>query len=520
MSALKIVNVLIFTTFILNAQIQGTLTTNTLNNRYFIDSVTGRAVYFSGSHNWFTVTDRSSSILFDYSWYISWLKQRSHNFIRLWACESRAEFRPGFDGIHTPLPYLVTSTPGAYGGNKYDLTQFNQSYFDRLRDRCLQAQSNGIYVAIMLFNGWDIENKAGNSPWIGNPFNLQNNINGINGDINNNSQGEEVHQLLNTNILNIQKAYVRKVIDTVNDLKNILYEVSNESLNYSTAWQYEIINYVKQYQSSKTNQHLIGMTFQYPDGNDATLFNSPADWVSPGYYVYRDDPLTNNHNKVVIMDTDHLWGIGGNVMWVWKSFTRGLHTIFMDDFGLFGSDWESIRVQMGKSVEYANKVDLNKMFPRSDLATGYCLTDGSKEYIIFQPGSFDGSFYLNLVGNTNIFTVEWFNPQNNTTNFGTNVAGGSNLYFKAPFSGQNIMSVLLLKSISPQNVELRLEILQNPLRIKLTGNSGQYRLEISTNLIGWIGISTNLITNTTSVIYTNNADLDLSRKFYRVVKLN
>ena len=29
---------------------------------------------------------------------------------------------------------------------------------------------------------------------------------------------------------------------------------------------------------------------------------------------------------------DHLWGIGGNRAWVWKSFTRGLNPIFMDPY--------------------------------------------------------------------------------------------------------------------------------------------------------------------------------------------
>lgn len=495
---------------ILAGEINGVLIKNPQNNRYFKDSVSGKAVYFTGSHNWFNLLDRGDQPIFDFNGYINWLNQHNHNFIRLWAEESRKNY----GGIYSPNLFVTTSIPGAQdGGNKFDLNQFNQFYFDRLRQRCLIALSNNIYVSIMLFNGWSIENKINGSPWPGHPFNSQNNINGINGDLNGNGQGEEVHQLLNTNILNIQKSYIRKVIDTVNDLDNILYEISNESPNYSTAWQYEIINYIKEYQNTKTKQHLIGMTFQWPDGNDNSLFVSSADWVSPGYYIYRDDPLINNYNKVVVMDTDHLWGVGGNIAWVWKTFTRGLHTIFMDDFG----DWESVRIQMGRTLEYANKVNLNKMFPRQDLATGYCLTDNNKEYIVFQPGSFDGSFYLNLIGNTNIFTVEWFNPQNNTISFGNYIMGGNNQYFKAPFSGQNIMSVLLLKSIYPEKIDTKLEIFLNPLRLMLTANNGSYRLESSFDLSNWNTILTNSLTNNVSFIYTNNSDLLNEKKFYRVV---
>jgi hypothetical protein len=35
---------------------------------------------------------------------------------------------------------------------------------------------------------------------------------------------------------------------------------------------------------------------------------------------------------VILSDTDHLWCIGGNHSWVWKSFLRGLHPIFMDPY--------------------------------------------------------------------------------------------------------------------------------------------------------------------------------------------
>jgi hypothetical protein len=34
----------------------------------------------------------------------------------------------------------------------------------------------------------------------------------------------------------IQEAYVKKVIDTVNDLDNVLYEISNESRGSSDEW--------------------------------------------------------------------------------------------------------------------------------------------------------------------------------------------------------------------------------------------------------------------------------------------
>jgi len=38
-------------------------------------------------------------------------------------------------------------------------------------------------------------------------------------------------------ITNYQDAYVRKVIDTVNDLTNVLWEISEEAPGNSTWWQ-------------------------------------------------------------------------------------------------------------------------------------------------------------------------------------------------------------------------------------------------------------------------------------------
>jgi hypothetical protein len=147
----------------------------------------------------------------------------------------------------------------------------------------------------------------------GTPFNLQNNINGIDGDPNKNGKGLQIYTLANKDVTTLQEAYVRKVIDTVNELDNVLYEISNENYPPSTEWQYYIIRYIKDYEKNKPQQHPVGMTFQYHGGKNQTLFESPADWISPNPEGgYRDDPPASDGKKVILNDTDHLWGIGGN----------------------------------------------------------------------------------------------------------------------------------------------------------------------------------------------------------------
>src|SRR5213592_327203 len=103
-------------------------------------------------------------------------------------------------------------------------------------------------------------------------------------------------------VLEFQRAYLRKVIDTVNDLDNVLYEICNEAGVYSTAWQYHLIKLVKEYESTKPKQHPVGMTFQYPGATNQILYDSPADWISPNpgndKERYRDAPSSEYHGKV------------------------------------------------------------------------------------------------------------------------------------------------------------------------------------------------------------------------------
>ena len=84
------------------------------------------------------------------------------------------------------------------------------------------------------------------------------------------------------------------------------------------------------------NPSSIRWAFQYANGANALLYNSPADWISPNpgdpEERFRDNPWPARSGKVIVNDTDHLWGhTGGDSLWVWKSFTRGLNVLFMEE---------------------------------------------------------------------------------------------------------------------------------------------------------------------------------------------
>ena len=436
-------------------QATGPLRVDLANPRYFSDG-SGRAILLTGSHTWANFQNAGEvDAVFDYTAYLDFLEANQHNFFRLWRWEQAKGAPWTTDDIwFEPMPYQRPEGSGTAldGKPKYDLEQFNQAYFDRMRTRVIQAGKRGIYVSIMLFDGFSIDNKGtgpGNA-WPGHPYNIQNNINGIDGDVNNNGKGEETHTLQMPAVTAVQEAYVRKVIDTVNDMDNVLYEISNESHSNSQEWQYHMINYIKSYEATKPKQHPVGMTVEYPDGDNTELFASPADWISPNDIGgYKDNPPAADGSKVIISDTDHLWGIGGDRQWVWKSFTRGINPIYMDCYDEIYCEGQdpndptavSVRRNMGYALNYAKRINLMAMTPQPDLCSeGYCLANpaaGGAEYLVYLPAG--GSVTVDLSATSGDLIVEWFNPATGETAIMGKVNGGSSQNLTVPFSGDAVL---------------------------------------------------------------------------------
>jgi hypothetical protein len=134
-----------------------------------------------------------------------------------------------------------------------------------------------------LFNGFSTDEKGTGSgnPWIGHPMNASNNSNEINGDTNGDGAGTEVHRSTITAVDTIWKSYIRKVVDTVNDLDNVVFEICNELDSGSMEWQQAMVTYLKEYELTKPKQHLVGITVNYPGGTNTELLSSNADWISP-----------------------------------------------------------------------------------------------------------------------------------------------------------------------------------------------------------------------------------------------
>lgn len=431
------------------------------SNPLWFSDAQDKAVVLVGSHTWNNLQDMGTNdppSEFNFKQYLDFLDKYHHNFIRMWRWEltswdtSANNEQPPQKLRCSPHPWL-RSGPGIAtdGKPKFDLSKFDESYFRRLRERVAQANARGIYVSVMLFEGWGMQFVK--DAWRAHPFHPENSINGVDADTDGDGRALELYTLALPQVTALQEAYVRKVIETVGDFDNVLFEISNENHPGSTDWQYHFIRFIKQVERTRPKQHPVGMTFQYRGGKNKTLFDSPADWISPNPdaedgYNYRENPPPNDGRKVIINDTDHLWGIGGDESWVWKSFTRGMNPIFMDPYDnrVLGrgnpTRWEGIRRAQGIVLSLAERIDLTHAKPMPALAsTSYCLAVPGREYVIYAPGP--GQITVDLSGAQARFHAEWIDPVTGTVQTAPSVEGGSQKSFNVPWNKNAVFHLYL-----------------------------------------------------------------------------
>ncbi|HEX8858951.1 MAG TPA: hypothetical protein VGC06_07615 [Actinomycetes bacterium] len=491
----------------------GPLVVSAANPRYFtVASDARRAVYLTGSHVWNNLHDgmgpgaacAETAEQLDYGEYLDFLEAHGHNFIRLWRWEQfRSQAAGGdFHLCMTPQPWPRTGPGVANDGRpKFDLDRFDQAFFDRLRARVVAAGERGMYVSVMLFEGWGLHLSPAPDHVEGHPFHAANNLNGV-------GIGSIVdYQVLplDPRVQALQEAYIRKVVDTVGDLPNLLWEVANESSGGgkadpafaqalgqagapewgdSTAWQYWVIDRVREHEAKLgADRHPMGMTMQFPVPQqtrvNGPLFASRAEWISPGYddevfaggghpmapgspqSRWLEDPPAADGRKVVISDTDHYAPGRGDPLWAWKSFLRGNHPILMD-MGLIGgvdppdpsaggpmsyAAFEPARHAMGDTLRFAGRMDLIAMAPREDLSsTGYALASPGEEYLVLAPDGAAAPFTVRLEPAT--YSAEWFSVQRRATVPGatTTVERSEAVSFSAPSEAAG-PSVLYLERV-------------------------------------------------------------------------
>jgi hypothetical protein len=439
---------------------------------YFADG-TGKAIYLTGSHTWNTLQDWGTDDRIrplDFAAFVKMLVNHHHNFTLLWMTEL-----PTFHGLPTtatappdfsvaPHPWLRTGPGKATDGKpKFDLMRFNEAYFDRLRNRVEQLRGAGIYAGVYLFSGeWLLRFRY---PGDGYPLTGSNNVNGID-----DGGGTRAVTMTEPNeVTRIQDGYVRKLIDTLNDLPNVLWIVSQEAPADSKWWNRHLISLVRSYEAGKPLQHPIGYGALDGQRSDEALINSDADWIAPSVRI---SPTTTCGTgrprcKVNINDSDHsyfgIWNDSAQVNrnYFWINFTQGSQTLFMDPYvvsypregrnlcpsprnGIGAAHdprWDNVRSTMGYIRDYADRMNLAAMTPQGKLSsTGHALASAGSpepELLIYAPSG--GNLDVDLSNMHARFAVEWMNPATGARSAGADVTGGATRTFVPPFDGDSVL---------------------------------------------------------------------------------
>ena len=467
----------------------GLLRVNLENRRYFTNG-NGKAVLLVGSDYWNLWQDGGRTNPpppFDYDTFIQFALDHGYNYLKSQTWEQARHITDGQYWYTQPTIWARTGPGNALDGDlKFDLNTLNPDYFNRVRARVAQAEQNGLYVIVDFFHGFSVADKGNISDaWTAHPMNVANNINGINGDPTGKSNGLDVHTLNNPAITAYQKAYVEHMIDNLDNLDNVIWEVALEPDGTYTRdghstheWVQYMIDYIHTYEATKPKQHPVLYSVEMPGGDNSILMASTAEAISPNGedgYISGDPAVADGH-KVILANTDHITWPYGDANWGWKMFTRGMGGIFFmdqsystydDQDGEAGetfSENENFRYNLGWMLDYADRMNLAAMTPRPELSsTGYCLAnavESGAEYLVYLPSGITASTILESLGmrkeehrrlssvyllpdslvtvdlsaTPGNLSVEWFNPNTGEITIENTIVGGATRDFTAPFT--------------------------------------------------------------------------------------
>jgi hypothetical protein len=182
------------------------------------------------------------------------------------------------------------------GSNKYDLSQWNQTYFDRLTDFMEQAASRDIIVNFALFCVF-----YNNDVWGYSPLNASNNIN----NVGMNATMYDANTMEHPEINDVQKRFVQKLVTVLNDYDNLFYELVNEPYQpgYASAeFQEFVAATIVETEATLPKKHLIAQGIANvqqkivkPNSN-VSIFNF--------HYSIPDNVVLNYHLNKPIADDE------------------------------------------------------------------------------------------------------------------------------------------------------------------------------------------------------------------------
>jgi hypothetical protein len=378
---------------------------------------------------------------YDYQAMFDTLKANGLNFARVWVWWGCEAFPEPINRLNVN-PYLRPGPGNASDGKpKYDLTRFDPAFFRRLRAVCVAAQERGVFLQLTLFDAWMIKHPH---LWRLHAYHRDNNVNGVDGDPRNTGRGTDGEQgfcsLGNQKVLEAQKAFIRQVVDAVNDFDGVFFEIANEN-SYNAEWESNLCRFIHDCEKSKPKQHLA----------------MPVDLPNHDYGGIKTYDLGRLHanllkaralNQPLLFDTD---GIGypedATVRKAaWTAFVSGGHVSYLDDSLQIGSEHQgdfqgsrraTLRQQLGYLARFTRQVRFWEVQPDGALVVGNgrravpCFAMASaNELVAYLPDG--GGVTLDLSNLKGALTTRWFNPRDGKFGEAFQVEGGDKREFQAP----------------------------------------------------------------------------------------
>ncbi|MCC6539736.1 MAG: hypothetical protein IT162_19465 [Bryobacterales bacterium] len=217
------------------------------NPHYFLWKRKPAVLITSGEH-YGAVLNRA----FDYRRYLATLAADRLNLTRVFAGSYREV--PGNFGIASntlaPAPGDYLSPWKEVSGGKFDLTQWNPAFFQRLKRFVAEAARRGVSVELVLFCPFYEENM-----WAVNPMNAANNVNGIGAGV----KRDQVLSLSDARLTEVQVSLVRKIVQELRGADTLYYEICNEPYfqGVTLEWQERIAQTIAETEAGFAKKHLI-----------------------------------------------------------------------------------------------------------------------------------------------------------------------------------------------------------------------------------------------------------------------
>ena len=407
---------------------------------------------------------------FDYVKYLDALSRDSLNLTRIFSgayLEPQGAFKIERNTLAPApgkfiCPWQRTETPGHIdGGNKFDLTKWNEDYFKRLKDFMGEAEKRSVVVELAFFCPFYED-----SLWQMSPMNSVNNVNAV-GPTNR----ADVYTLDKSNgLLEIQDALVRKIVNELSGYGNLIYEICNEPYfgGVTMEWQHHIASVIQDEEQKFEHKHLISQNI----ANDRLLIKDPHPGVSVFNFHYAYPPVAvsqnYHHNKVI---GDNETGFEGNADSTYRregwSFILNGGALFNNldysfttehEDGIFqypptqpGGGSAALRGQLRSLKEFMTGFDFLKMKPDSTVVTlanrrPYVLAEEGKQYAIYIFGK--GPHTFEIAAPAGSYTVEYLNPLTGIFEDKQKVVSNGKLELTSPEYTEDVAVKVLTEELS------------------------------------------------------------------------